>query len=573
MMVVPYKNLRGADILFKKLVEFNVSKIFAYSGGAIMPAVDQLHKSNNKKIDYYINTHEQSAGHAATAYARTSGKVGICMMTSGPGVTNMITPLTDATNDSTPLILFSGNVPLKAIGSNAFQEVPATDITRPITKWSYLVKSIFDLPEVVNEAFKVATNGKMGSVHIDLPKCILEQKYTQDFLFKRNFYNRFQITKRQVAKNYNCLKIIHLLNICERPVIIAGQGCNNYSGKLFKFAQRGNIPVTTTIHGLGVFDESHELSLEFLGMHGNAAANYAIQRADLIIGLGTRFDDRITGNVEKYAPEAYKAFKENRGGIVNVNINGEEKMGIVSHFNYHMDCGKFMDGIEPFYRLRKPWFDEIAKLKRENQFSYKVGKKLKTQQVIECINETLNDLSIKDYIITTGVGNHQMMTCQFIKWRRPNSLVTSGSLGVMGVGLPFAIGSQLANPKMLVIDIDGDGSFNHTLSELKTVMNYNLPIKIAIMNDTCLSMVNTWEKLFYDERYTATDLKKNPNYVKLAKAYGIKAISCSNKLDLNKKVREFLRHEGPILCEFKVEGDQCLPLVPPNAALDEMILE
>jgi len=572
-MIVPYKNLKGAEILFKKLLEFRVSKIFAYSGGAIMPAVDQLHNSNNEKIDYYINTHEQSAGHAATAYARTSGKVGICMMTSGPGVTNMITPLTDATNDSTPLILFSGNVPLKAIGSNAFQEVPATDITRPITKWSYLVKSIFDLPEVVNEAFKVATNGKMGSVHIDLPKCVLEQKYTQDFLFKRNFYNRFQITKREFAKNYNCLKILNLLNISKRPVIIAGQGCNNYSGKLFKFAQRGNIPVTTTIHGLGVFDETHELSLEFLGMHGNAAANYAIQRADLIIGLGTRFDDRITGNVEKYAPEAYKAFKENRGGIVNVNINREEKRAIVSHFNYHMDCGKFLDGIEPFYRLRKPWFDEIAKLKRENRFRYKVGKKLKTQQVIECINETLNDLSIKDYIVTTGVGNHQMMACQFIKWRRPNSLVTSGSLGVMGVGLPFAIGSQLANPNMLVIDIDGDGSFNHTLSELKTVMNYNLPIKIAIMNDTCLSMVNTWEKLFYDERYTATDLKKNPNYVKLAKAYGIKAISCSNKLDLNKKVREFLRHEGPILCEFKVEGDQCLPLIPPNAALDEMILE
>lgn len=573
MMRFPYKNLMGSQILFKKLIEYKVTKLFTYSGGAIMPVIDTLHKNNNNQIDFFINTHEQSAGHAATAYARISGKPGICLMTSGPGVTNMVTPLTDATNDSTPLILFTGNVPLNAIGTNAFQECPSTDITRPVTKWSYLVKSIYEVPEVINEAFRVSTNGKCGSVHIDIPKCILTQSYLQDFIFKKNFKNTLEISNQKIPSSFNPLKILNLINRAKNPIIIAGQGCNKYSTKLFKFAQKANIPVTTTIHALGIFDESNDLSLEFLGMHGSIAANYAVQNADLIIGLGTRFDDRITGNIKKYAPNAYKAYERNEGGIINVNINSIEKCGIKTHFDYNMDCGLFLDGIEPFYKARKDWFEKIKRWKGENKFKYKKSKNLKTQEVIEAINEYLIKSKTENYIITSGVGNHQMMACQFIKWKYPNSYITSGSLGVMGVGLPFAIGCQIAEPNKMIIDIDGDGSFNHTLSELKTVMNYNLPIKIAIMNDTCLSMVNTWEKLFYEERYTATDLKKNPDYVKLADSYGIKSIYCDNRLELKKKIREFINYDKAILCEFKVDSDQCYPLIPPGAGLDEMLKE
>ena len=574
-MVFPYKNLTGAQIMFKIFNQKKVTNIFTYTGGPIMAAVDQLHKSNNNKIKHYINTHEQSAGHSATAYARLSGKPGICLMTSGPGVTNMVTPLADATNDSTPLILFTGNVPLKSIGTNAFQECPATEITAPITKWSYLIKDVHEVPDILEWAFHIATTGKPGSVHIDIPKCILNTKYLQDKTSRIIYGNDTRLSSVNINKfqNTNTLEIINLLNKAQKPLIIAGQGCNNYSLQLKSFALRGNIPVTTTIHALGVFDESHELSLEFLGMHGHPAANYSVQEADLIIALGTRFDDRTTGEIKKYAPNAFKAFERNEGGIVHVNINSGEFNNVInSHFNFDMDCGKFLSSITPFYRERVQWMEQIRKWKRNHPFTYNKSKNLKTQEVISEINKYLKNTNNDNYVITTGVGNHQMMTCQFIKWKYPKSLISSGSLGVMGVGLPFAIGAQIADPSKLVIDIDGDGSFNHSLSELKTVMNHNLPIKIAIMNDTCFSMVNTWEKLFFEERYTATNLIKNPNYRKIANAYGIKSLYCNKRQDLNTRIRQFLSYDKAILCEFKVESDQCYPLVMPGSGLDEMIL-
>ena len=620
-MVFSYKNLTGAQIIFKIFSKKKVSNIFAYTGGPIMSAIDQLHKSNNNKINYFTNTHEQFAGHAATAYARVSGKPGICLMTSGPGVTNMVTPLTDATNDSTPLILFTGNVPLKHIGTNAFQECPATEITKPITKWSYLIKSIYELPDVVEQAFHISTEGKPGSVHIDIPKCVLNSVYEKDYMYRKNYSgnkesspklkknpnseslyslinnpsinnklksdeildciekaknkgNALSSSKSNSKSNSNLNEIIHLLNTCQKPIIIAGQGCNNYNKQLKSFAIRGNIPVTTTIHGLGVFDENHKLALEFLGMHGHPAANYAVQEADLIIALGTRFDDRTTGEIEKYAPNAFRAFKRKEGGIVHVNINPNEINKVInSQFNFQMDCGEFLSSIIPFCKERNQWIDQINRWKKKHSFQYKKSKNLKTQEVITGINKYLYENNVSNYIITTGVGNHQMMACQFIKWKYPKSLVTSGSLGVMGVGLPFAIGSQIADSSKLVIDIDGDGSFNHSLSELKTIMNYNLPIKIAIMNDTCFSMVNTWEKLFFEERFTATNLIKNPNYVKLAESYGIKGMYCDNSFDLDSKIKQFLSYDKAILCEFKVEKDICLPLVAPGSALDEIILQ
>lgn len=562
-----YHNLSGGKVIYKKLLEHNVKDVFMYTGGAVMPLIDAFYKGD---INYYLNTHEQSGGHAATGYAKSTGKPGISIVTSGPGLTNSVTALTDATNDSTPFILFSGNVPLSSVGTNAFQECPSTEITKPVTKWSYCVQDVQELPDVVDEAFKVSTNGKPGSVHIDLPKCITMKKFNSSN--KKRFKYENKITKEKMMNMTDSHFISEVINNSKFPVLLVGQGCNNYSKELREFALAANIPVTTTIHAMGVFDETHDLSLEFLGMHGNVAANYAIQNADLIIALGTRFDDRITGAIEKYAPKAFQSFKEGTGGIIHVNKNENEIKSVInSHYNFQVDCGEFLKCVKPSYTRRDPWLKKINSWKDKNPFEYNKDKNhMSTQEVIDEINNYLHN--INNYIVTTGVGNHQMMSSQFIKWRHPKSFISSGSLGVMGVGLPYAIGAQIANPNKMVIDIDGDGSFNHTLSELKTVQNYNLPIKIAIMNDTNFSMVRAWEELFFNKQYTATDLNRNPDYAELAESFGIKGITCSNRKDLKDTIEEFLTYDKAIVCDFRVIPNLCLPLVSPGSGLDDMVL-
>jgi len=562
-----YNNLSGGEVIYKKLQENNVKDVFLYTGGAVMPLIDAFY---NGDINYYINTHEQSGGHAATGYAKSTGNPGVSIVTSGPGLTNSLTALTDATNDSTPFVLFSGNVPLSAVGTNAFQECPSTEITKPVTKWSYLVKNTQELPDVVDEAFRVALDGKPGSVHIDLPKCITMGKYKLKRNATRQNYNNKVTKSKEIT-----LDVSDLINNSKSPVLLVGKGCNDYSEELRTFAKSANIPVTTTIHGMGVFDETDDLSLQFLGMHGNVAANYAIQNSDLIIALGTRFDDRITGNVSKYAPKAFKAFEEGTGGIIHVNKNDEEiKSTINSHYNFNTDCGEFLNFYQNKlkFNYRKNWFQKIKGWENKHPFDFnKGGDKLTTPEVLNGINQFLLNYS-KKYMITTGVGNHQMMAAQFIKWRYPKTFISSGSLGVMGTGLPYAIGCQIGNPDSLVIDIDGDGSFNQTLSELKTIQNYNLPIKIAIMNDSNLSMVRAWEELFFNKRYTATDLNINPNYVELAQSFGIEGIKCDNRENLNSTINDFLSYDKAILCDFRVESELCLPLVSPGEALDNIVL-
>ena len=569
-----YHGLTGGQVIYQKLLEKNVKDVFLYTGGAVMPLIDAFFKGD---INYYINTHEQSSGHAATAYAKSrqcyNQIPGISIVTSGPGLTNSVTPLTDATNDSVPFILFSGQVPLASMGTNAFQECPSVDITKPVTKWSYCVEDVNELPDVVDEAFKVSTQGKPGSVHIDLPKCVtsarlidetvqLQNKTSDDFLYR---------------SKYSYSDMGFLINQSDRPVLLIGQGCNPYADELKKFAKSANIHVTTTIHAMGVFDETDDLSLEFLGMHGHVAANKAIQEADLIIAIGTRFDDRTTGKLETYAPKAFEAFNTGLGGIIHVNINPFEIESVVkSHYNFNMDAGIFLNSVLPYleFQNRVNWKNKIKEWKKDYPFIYRKAenKQLKTQQVIDHIGKYLLNNRIDDYIITTGVGNHQMMSAQYIKWKQPNKYISSGSLGVMGVGLPFAIGSQIANPDKMVIDIDGDGSFNHTLAELKTIQNYNLPIKIAVMNDTNFGMVRAWENLFFKEKYAATDLIKNPSYTNLAESFGIKSIYCDSEDDLENKIDQFIKTEGPVLAEFKVVPDLCLPLVSPGKSLNDMIL-
>lgn len=567
-----YYGLKGSEIIYNKLLENNVKDVFVYTGGAIMPIIDTLY---NSKIKYYINTHEQYAGHSATAYSRTSNNTGVVLCTSGPGLTNSITPMLDATNDSTPLVVISGQVAIDAMGTDAFQEAPSTKITKSITKWNYCVKSLNELPSVIDYAFKIANDGKKGAVHIDIPKCIsstIFQKKNLDYIIKNNLDFKFEKkleTKTEYSDKY-MKKIINFINNSKRPILYVGQGCNNSSKKLTEFAIKSNIPVTTTIHAMGVFNEKNPLSLQFLGMHGNPAANYSIQNSDCIIALGSRFDDRTIGNVKKYAPYAV-----NNGGIIHCDIKKNQINKIVNtNFGVNMDCDKFLDFLlkDVKFNKRTKWHNQINEWKNKHYFKYPkyLDNTINAQMVIKEIDNQTNDK--ENYFFTTGVGNHQMYSAQFINWTIPKRFITSGSLGVMGFGLPAAIGVQIANPHHKVIDIDGDGSFNMSLSDLKTIKRYNLPIKIALMNNSNLGMVDVWCDLFFNNRSIATKNPNNPDYVKLANSFGIKGIYCDNSLDLKNKIKEFIEFDGPILAEFKVKQEMCLPLVKPGSSLDDMVL-
>ena len=563
--------LTGAQLIYKSLLKNHVKDVFLYSGGSVMPIIDQFYKG---PINYYINSHEQNGAHSATGYSKTSNKTGVCIVTSGPGFTNTITSMLDATNDSTPLLVISGQVSTKASGTNAFQEAPAVELSKHVCKWSYQIEQISDIPYIIDEAFRIANNGKKGSVHIDVPKDI--SSGTSDNVFT---YNR----KKEIDKLIpdliyselmdlnECKNIINKINQSEKPIIYLGQGCKKYPDLLRKFAKKGNIPVTSTIHGKGIFDDHNPLSLEWCGMHGHAGANYALQESDCIIAIGSRFDDRTTGNLDKYAPKA----KENNG-IIHINIEPKEINHVVkSDYSLQIDCQHFLGmGINfIMYKKREYWISKIKYLKSKYDFHMKFSKSNENELHME---EVLNRLYIKtlnkNVIFTTGVGNHQMQAYQFIKAQYPGKIISSGSLGVMGSGLPYAIGAQIANPDKIVIDIDGDSSFNMTSSDLKTIKEYNLPVKIAVMNNNSQQMVNVWEELYFNKRFTATINHCNPDYVKLAESYGITAIKCSNVKNLKSIIDEFVNCKEAILCEFNIKKDYCLPLVGPGKALDDMIL-
>lgn len=580
--------LTGGQIIFNKLIQNNTKNVFMYSGGAIMGLIDCFY--NQSKINYYINTHEQHLGHSATGYARSTGKPGVCIVTSGPGITNMITPMLDAQNDSCPLIVFSGNVAKQHMGTNAFQEAPAVELTKPFTKWSYCIDNINELSDVVDEAFKISQNGKKGVVHLDLPKCILATKINYSILDIKNNHNKnYYINKFNKSTNLNksnnlnkpnkinnklIEEIANVINKSKKPVFYVGQGCNDYVCDLRTLVNKSNIPITTTIHAMGLYDERKPLSLKFLGMHGSVYANKSIQESDCIIALGSRFDDRTTGNLELYAPNAKKAYDEKRGGIIHCNINPNEIGNVVNtHYNVNSDCGEFIKLLTKKidYKERTKWLKKIAIWKNIYPFTYDNTDTLLTQDVLKMLNEHL--INKEQFLFTSGVGNHQMMAAQFIDWTQPRSFISSGSLGVMGFGLPAAIGVAIGNPDKTVIDIDGDGSFLMTLSDMKTACQYNLKnLKVLLLNNKKLGMVDTWEKLFYSNRITATDNSYTPPFYDVAKAFGFNVLQCDNKKDLNKTIYDFIHTPGPLLCEFNVGSTECFPLVAPGKALDDIIL-
>ena len=569
------------DIFYNCLMKNNVSTAFIYSGGSIMPWIDTLYKSD---IKYYVNSHEQNCGHALTGFSKSNldhNEKAIVMTTSGPGFTNLITPMLDMTNDSTPGVFITGQVPLNAVGTNAFQEAPSIDLSKHVTKYSTQIKSILDIETEIDNAFKIAYNGKMGAVHIDIPKCVASSSMPKSDYIElciSNIENKIKIPSiKNIFNNYNACfeKTIDIINNSKKPIIYLGQGCVDGYELLREFAIAGNIPVTSTIHGCGIFDESHSLSLQWCGMHGNAAANYSLQEADCIIALGSRFDDRTTGLLSEYAPKAFEAFKNGNGGIIHVNLEKTEIQKVVnSHYNFNISCEKWLKiAIKNIkHKDRYKWIDYINQLKYKHQFTYQhKSNMLFMENVLDKLYRKTKHLN-EDVIFTTGVGNHQMQTYQYIKSHFPKKILSSGSLGVMGAGLPYAIGAKIANPNKMVFVIDGDSSFNMTCTDMKTIVENDIPIKIAIMNNNAQMMVTIWEQLFFEERYTATLNERNPDFTMLAESYGIKGISCDKIEDLDSTIEEFINYPKAILCEFKIEKGICLPLVGPGKALNDMLL-
>mmetsp|Transcript_13034 Transcript_13034/g.24649 ORF Transcript_13034/g.24649 Transcript_13034/m.24649 type:complete len:646 (+) Transcript_13034:109-2046(+) len=573
--VAPLREMTGGEVIFNMLVEHGVDTVFGYSGGAVLPLIDAFH---GKNIKWITSSHEQCSGHSAAAYAKSTGKFGVAIVTSGPGLTNLVTPMQDALTDGVPMVIFSGQVPTGAMGTDAFQECPATEITRSCTKWNYVCLDFNQLPWAVNEAFRIAASGRPGPCHIDLPKDIVSMKaQVPEAIFKKAA--TLTSDAPPMLDMGAVQKAADLINKAQRPILYVGQGASHCPEILSQLAKKANIPVTTTCHGMGIFDEREPLSMHMLGMHGAAYANFAIQNSDCIIAVGSRFDDRTTGIVAKYAPKARAAEKEGTGGIIHINID-KSSFGKVIQPTVAVwaDTEHALQALEPLVSNgeRSDWLKQCQDWKEQHAFDYvkAPGGKLKVQQVLAEMNKYLHEKDVfkdKNVFVATGVGNHQMMACQFLRWIRPRTFITSGSLGVMGAGLPFAIGTQVANPDALTILVDGDGSFGMTNMDLQTVKRYNLPIKMAVMNDARQQMVWVWQRLFFEGRYISVT-NDNPDFVALAKAYGIHSVACDNEADLPKVIEEWLTHDGPMLVDFQVVPDICLPMVAPGKALDEMIL-
>jgi len=550
----------GGQVIVEALQKEGVEVIFGYPGGAVIPLYDVLYDA--KEIKHILTRHEQAAAHAADGYARATGKIGVCVATSGPGATNLVTGIATAYMDSIPMVAFTGQVPTSMIGNDAFQEANITGITYSVTKHNYLVKKIDELPYILKEAFYIATTGRKGPVLIDLPKDILTSKTDFSYPEKvkiRSYNPNYKGNLKQIKKS------AELIDISEKPVIYAGGGVvsSNASKELIQFAHHTNIPVTTTLMGLGVFPEDDSLSLKMLGMHGTKYANYAISESDLIIAIGARFDDRITGNISEFAPYAR---------IIHIDI---DPTAISKNVRVDIPIvGDAKDVISQLISLtrkgkeRKNWHKRINDWKKDYPLKYENNGELKPQFIVEKICE----LTKGEAIIATEVGQNQMWAAQFYKYIKPRTFISSGGLGTMGYGFPASIGAQIGCPERVVFDIAGDGSFQMNIQELATAVNYKIPVKIAILNNGYLGMVRQWQQLFYHSRYSQVNLGSCPDFVKIAEAYGAVGIRIDKTEEVEPSLKKALATQGPVVMDFRIPPEENVyPMVPAGAALTQMI--
>jgi len=559
--------LTGAQILMEILKEEGVDTIFGYPGGAVIDIYDELAKTD---IHHVLVRHEQGAIHAADGYARAAGKVGVCLVTSGPGVTNTVTGIASAYMDSVPVVILSGQVPTGLIGNDAFQEVDIVGITRPCTKHNYLVMTIEDLASTVKEAFYLARSGRPGPILVDIPKDITKEviEYSPPGEVKLKSYNpTYKPNMKQLKK------IVKLIEGSERPIIFAGGGVilSKGSQELTDLARNTRIPVTTSLMGLGAFPGSDPLSLGMIGMHGTYRANMVTSVCDLMISVGVRFDDRVTGKTDAFAAQSQIVHIDidpttiRKNIPVTVPVVGDCKISL-KHLNQLLDEVDLGD----LSQKRKKWFDQIEEWKNSNSLAYEQGNDtIKPQYVVE----KLYELTKGQAIITTEVGQNQMWAAQYYFYDQPNHYITSGGLGAMGFGLPAAIGAQAAFPDKIVVDIAGDSSIQMNSQELATAVQSCFPVKVVILNNGYMGMVRQWQELFYDKRYVCTTMDCAPDFVKLAEAYGAVGLRATNPAEVESVLAEGLSIPKPVVMDFIVEKEEGVyPMVPAGAAITEMLL-
>jgi len=559
----------GSQILLASLIEEGVDTIFGYPGGTVINIYDDLMDSSIKHI---LTRHEQAAVHAADGYARATGKVGVILATSGPGATNTVTGIATAYMDSIPMVIITGQVPTPLIGNDAFQEADMVGITRPVTKHNYLVKDVRDLATIIKKAFHIASTGRPGPVLIDLPKDI--QVCETDFKYPESVEIR-GFKPNLVGKTRQIEKAAKMILAAQKPVLYVGGGVtlSNTTEELQKLAETTQMPVTTTLMGLASFPSENPLALGMLGMHGTYFANMAVTNSDLLIAVGARFDDRVTGRIASFAPDAQIIHIDVDPTSIKKNVRVDlpivgDLRNVLGQINDIL--GQQKENLAALIGETNEWRKEISEWKEQHPMGYTLSdSEIKPQQVIEKISE----LTADDAIITTEVGQHQMWAAQFYKFKQPRTFLTSGGLGTMGYGLPSALGAQVACPDRQVIDIAGDGSFQMNSQELATLVQYNLPVKIVILNNSYLGMVRQWQQLFFDRRYSQTDINFPIDFIKLAEAYGMKGLKATKPSEIEDVIRQSLEIDGPVLMEFKISREEnVLPMVPAGASLDEMVL-
>jgi acetolactate synthase-1/2/3 large subunit len=560
------RTLTGAQILMEILKEEGVDTIFGFPGGAVIDIYDELEKTD---IQHFLVRHEQGAVHAADGYARAGNRVGVCLVTSGPGATNTVTGIASAYMDSIPMVILTGQVPTNLIGNDAFQEVDIVGITRPCTKHNYLVQSTADLARTIKEAFYLAKSGRPGPVLVDLPKDVVNSKmdYVPPNEVQLKSYNpTYQPNMKQLKK------VIDLVEQAEKPVIFAGGGIilSGAAPELTEFARKARIPVTTSLMGLGAFPGTDPLWLGMIGMHGTYRANMSTSACDLMIAIGVRFDDRVTGKTDSFASQSKIVHIDIDPTSIRKNI--PVTIPVVGDCKTSLDqLNKLIDQIDlsGIREKRKAWFEQIEQWKSTKPLAYKQEDTIKPQYVVE----KLYELTRGNAIITTEVGQNQMWAAQYYHFDNPNHFITSGGLGCMGFGLPAAIGAQRACPDKLVVDVAGDGSIQMNIQEMATAVQYCLPVKIVILNNNYLGMVRQWQELFYEKRYACTLMEHSPDYVKLAEAYGAVGLRATKPEEVSAVLSEGLSIPQPVIMDFQVDKEESVyPMVPAGAPITEMLL-